>query len=67
MTTNTESMPDAIRSDDGVGQPSSTQYTSVDDLGNPSRTERDNGGPDCRHDPDFGPSGSAADSNSSLF
>lgn len=62
--------PDADRSDDGIGRPNTTSRSSnIDELGNPSRgTSRNDGGPDCRRDPDFGyGGGSGSSGNSPLF
>ncbi len=60
--------PDADRSDDGIGRPNtSSRSSSIDELGNPSRnTHRNDSGPDCRRDPDFGYGGGNS-GNSSLF
>ena len=65
-TNTTTRTPDTDRFDDGIGQPSTTSRSSIDELGNPSRTQHEYGGPDCRHDPDFGYSGGSG-GNSSLF
>lgn len=71
MTTETDTTtrtPDANRSDDGIGRPNTSSHSAIDTLGNPSRTQHDRGGPDCRHDPDFGYNGdSGSNRNSPLF
>ncbi len=66
-TSTTIRTPDTDRFDDGIGRPTDTPRTSVDDLGNPSRTQRNAGGPNDRRDPDFGSYGSGACNNSPLF
>ncbi len=61
--------PDTDRSDDGIGRPTTISRSHIDELGNPSRgTSRNDGGPDCRRDPDFGYGGnSGSGGNSPLF
>ncbi len=59
--------PDTDRSDDGIGRTSHAPHVSVDDLGNPTHTTRNSGGPDDQRDPDFGSYGSGASNNSPLF
>lgn len=66
-TGTTTRTPDTDRSDDGIGRPNtSSRSSSIDELGNQSRTRHDRSGPDHRHDPDFGYSGGSS-GNSSLF
>lgn len=66
-TNTTTRTPDTDRSDDGIGRPITTPRGSVDDLGSPTRIERNTGGPDDPRDPDFGSYGSGSSRNSSLF